>query len=81
MCGVFLILALACVAAAITLLAHHYNKHADDLDGTDRCFQPADVCVRCDTARPLRKRCSHEQFIGLLTLAAGLLVWQFSGCV
>ena len=81
MCGVFLMLALVCLAAACTLLAHHYYKYADDLEGTDRCFQPEDVCVLCDTSRPLLQRCSHEQFIVLLVLAAGALIWQFSECV
>jgi hypothetical protein len=81
MCGVFLVLALMCVAAACTLLAHHYYKHADDLEGTDRCFQPEGVRVLCDTSRPLCARCSHEQFVVLLALAAGVLLWQFSECV
>jgi hypothetical protein len=82
MCGVFLTLALVCMAAACTLLVHHYYKHAHDLEGTDRCFQPEDVCVLCGTSRPLLRRCSHQQVIVLLVLAAGLLVWQFfSACV
>lgn len=81
MCGALLVHALVCIATACTLLAHHYYKHADGLEGTDRCFQPEDVCVLCDTSRPLRARCSHEQFIVLLVLAAGVLVWQFSECV
>ena len=81
MCGVFLMLALVCLAGACTLLAHHYYKYADDLEGTERCFQPGDVCVLCDTSRPLLQRCSHEQVIVLLVLAAGVLMWQFSECV
>ena len=48
MCGVFLMLALVCLAAACTLLAHHYYKYAD------RCFQPVNTCVLCDTSCPLR---------------------------
>ena len=81
MCSILLVLALACIAVICTLLVHHYYKHADDLDGTDRCFQPNNVCVLCDTSRPLLKRCSHEQFVVLFALASGALVWQFSECV
>ena len=79
-CGLLFLGALASLCFILSLCIHHCNKHEKDLPCPDRCFQPEEVCVLCDTTRPLRQRCSHEMWMVVFAGMFVLCYWQLRVC-